>query len=110
MALKPRLGRGILDACAAPGMKTTFLASVVGKSARIVAVEKSEKRCNTLQGMLKQYSCEFVEVLNQDFTEVDPSGFEDIEYILVDPSCSGSGKSSIMKFHSSVFVSRIVIA
>ena len=99
MALKPRLGRGILDACAAPGMKTTFLASIVGKSARIVAVEKSEKRCKTLKEMLKQYSCDFVEVLNQDFTEIDPSNFNDIEYILVDPSCSGSGKSSVTKFH-----------
>ncbi|CAG7822388.1 unnamed protein product [Allacma fusca] len=91
MALKPRTGRCVLDACAAPGMKTTFLSSLAGTDSRIIAVEKSAKRCNTLKEMLNQYGCEFVEVLNQDFTEVDPLSYEDVEYILVDPSCSGSG-------------------
>ena len=91
MALKPRLGRSVIDACAAPGMKTTLLASMLGESGDIIAVEKSEKRCKTLHKMLEQYNCSFVKVLNQDFTEINPLEHGDVEYILVDPSCSGSG-------------------
>ncbi len=48
-ALGPSPGAVVLDACAAPGMKTTQLAAAVGAKGKVYAVEKSAKRCQVLR-------------------------------------------------------------
>ena len=45
-------GAKVLDACAAPGNKTTQLAAAVGPTGRIIAVEKDPKRALTLKTMV----------------------------------------------------------
>jgi len=42
--------------------------------------------------MLEKWGATNVTVMNKDFTDLDPKEYKDVEYILVDPSCSGSGK------------------
>eukprot|EP00090_Calanus_glacialis_P035419 TRINITY_DN60473_c0_g1_i1.p1 TRINITY_DN60473_c0_g1~~TRINITY_DN60473_c0_g1_i1.p1 ORF type:complete len:622 (-),score=205.52 TRINITY_DN60473_c0_g1_i1:3-1868(-) len=103
-ALAPPAGSSVLDACAAPGMKTSQLAaavcgdkfSVLGgdppAGAKVVAVERSVKRYGLLKEILERSQATLVtEVLNQDFLKIDPSMHLDVEYITVDPSCSGTG-------------------
>jgi putative methyltransferase len=80
----------VLDACAAPGMKTTQLAAAT--SGKVIAVERDPKRAETLQKMLRSSGAsERTQVLQQDFLSVDPNLFPEVTYIVVDPSCSGSG-------------------
>jgi 25S rRNA (cytosine2278-C5)-methyltransferase len=50
--LSPAPGATVLDACAAPGNKTTQLASYVGRNGRVIAIEKDKKRSETLRTMV----------------------------------------------------------
>lgn len=84
-----------LDACAAPGNKTTQLASSVfsndntkKQGGRLIAYEKDPKRFKTLEKMTQLCGAN-IEICNQDFLSVKP--FSGPEYFVVDPSCSGSG-------------------
>ena len=94
----------ILDACAAPGNKTTHLASILSQRncalasatpTKIFASERDSQRCKVLQQMLKLSASEnLVTVLpNQDFLALDPNDvrFREVTHLLLDPSCSGSG-------------------
>lgn len=102
--LSPSPGSVVLDACSAPGMKTSQIAGMVcgdwvaamGGSpppgAKVVAVERSTKRCAVLNEILQRSRGDAVTtLLNQDFLDVDPQQHSDVEYIVLDPSCSGTG-------------------
>jgi 25S rRNA (cytosine2278-C5)-methyltransferase len=52
--LDPPRGARVLDACAAPGNKTTQLAATVGSAGRVVAVERDQKRVETLRHMVEK--------------------------------------------------------
>ena len=91
-ALNPPKGCKLLDACAAPGMKTIQAAAAInGVGCRLVAVERDFKRCKTLRSTIAKHGADFVQVLNADFLTLDPHSYSDIEAIVLDPSCSGSG-------------------
>lgn len=90
----------LVDGCAAPGNKTTHLASLL--SARnghaettIFSMDASTDRSKTLQKMVSVAGADkLVSVLaGQDFLAVnhaDPR-FKNVTGLLLDPSCSGSG-------------------
>jgi 25S rRNA (cytosine2278-C5)-methyltransferase len=96
----------LLDACAAPGNKTSHAASIIVDKANtakgstacerlVLACERDAKRSKTLQSMLDQASAhDRVKVLaNQDFLALNPheQRFRHVTHLLLDPSCSGSG-------------------
>lgn len=91
--------------CAAPGMKTTHLSAIMKNKGQIYATEIHTKRYDDLCKLVESAGCKNVTLLNLDAFLVHPNGEEpvpwcnDIDYILIDPSCSGSGKFSIIKFH-----------
>ena len=90
--LNPPPGASLLDACAAPGMKTSQAAGAVGKCGKVVAVERSSKRAATLKEILAKSEADAVTtVLESDFLDVRPEEHPDVEYLVVDPSCSGTG-------------------
>lgn len=95
-----------LDACAAPGNKTTHLASILatkieahsgpaGPKFVIYACERDAIRTETLHKMLDRAGAGgAVNVLGkQDFLALDPQDvrFGNVTHLLLDPSCSGSG-------------------
>ncbi|KAI4129596.1 MAG: hypothetical protein LQ338_002170 [Usnochroma carphineum] len=90
-----------LDACAAPGNKTTHLSAIIQSrckdhcKARILACEKDKARAETLTKMVSLAGCdELVTVkAGQDFLLLDPekAPWKDLGSVLLDPSCSGSG-------------------
>ena len=94
----------LVDGCAAPGNKTTHLASLLAKqrkqspktpSSKIFSMDASKPRSKTLQKMVSLAGADAaVTVLQgQDFLALDPtdSQFENVSGLLLDPSCSGSG-------------------
>ncbi|KAJ5114269.1 hypothetical protein NUU61_000028 [Penicillium alfredii] len=98
---KPWAG-DLVDGCAAPGNKTTHLASLLAKQQkkkqtphRIFSMDASRVRSKTLQKMVSLAGADrTVTVLpGQDFLALDPVDpqFEHVSGLLLDPSCSGSG-------------------
>ncbi len=93
----------IVDACAAPGNKTTHIAATFSTSttwwveaarSKIFACERDPSRSKTLQAMIDKAGATNVVVLaKQDFLALDPSApkFANVTHLLLDPSCSGSG-------------------
>ena len=93
----------IIDACAAPGNKTTHLAAISmsstsatskDRSQQIFACERDPTRSKLLQVMVRKAGASNVEVLaKQDFLALDTEDprFSNVTHLLLDPSCSGSG-------------------
>jgi 25S rRNA (cytosine2278-C5)-methyltransferase len=91
----------IIDACAAPGNKTTQLAASCGNHKgstpvrKVHAFEKDGKRSQTLLRMVQQAGANgLVNIHAQsDFLLAKPSEeqYQNVTAILLDPSCSGSG-------------------
>ena len=95
----------VIDACAAPGNKTTHISAYmygneVGNGnnledaePRIYAFERDPTRAKVLKKMLATAGCsKLVRVNVGDFTQLaTPEKFEDVTGFIVDPSCSGSG-------------------
>ncbi|KAI5967641.1 hypothetical protein CANMA_002821 [Candida margitis] len=87
----------VIDACAAPGNKTSHAASYspADSGSVVYAVERDQKRVNILRTMsekaLGKSKKKLIQVLHNDFTKIDPQDFADVTGLIVDPSCSGSG-------------------
>ena len=96
----------IIDCCAAPGNKTSHLASqlhcytktISGDNPnikyKVFAFDKSPSRCELLKSRMETAGAShIVSVANRDFLTVNPLDplYSNVTAILLDPSCSGSG-------------------
>jgi 16S rRNA (cytosine967-C5)-methyltransferase len=90
--MDPKPGERILDACAAPGGKTTHLAQLMGNRGRIYAADISTRRLSLLKENCHRLGVNIVTALRNDLTKPlvlgNKGGFD---RILVDPPCSGLG-------------------
>ncbi|MFN4144725.1 MAG: methyltransferase RsmF C-terminal domain-like protein [Runella sp.] len=80
----------VLDLCAAPGGKTTLLASIIDSNSLLLANEVIKSRVAILKENVQKWGCAYVHVSNhdpEDFNEL--KGFFDV--VLVDAPCSGEG-------------------
>jgi 25S rRNA (cytosine2278-C5)-methyltransferase len=119
-ALAPKSGWKVLDACAAPGNKTTHLAALLhvaasgtagcGSGSRasdkrkqsVIALDKDRSRLQRLEENLRRTGADaLVKARCADFLSVDPNADEycRIDGILLDPSCSGSGTAGSRMDH-----------
>lgn len=90
-----------VDACAAPGNKTTHLAALLQRrcqdvpKARIWACERDKARSDILTQMVNLAGCQNTVTIKagHDFLRLDPekAPWKDVGSLLLDPSCSGSG-------------------
>ncbi|OAF69283.1 hypothetical protein A3Q56_02914 [Intoshia linei] len=99
LALNPPKNAIVLEACAAPGNKTCHLSALMHNTGKIYAVDKDETRFNVMKKLLKNNGVSNFCAINSDFLEMDPKSDDasSVEYILVDPSCSGSGMNNYYK-------------
>lgn len=102
ITLDPRKGEDILDMAAAPGGKTTQIASISNNEVNITACEKNKIRCERLKYNLEKQGVKRVNVIAQDARKLD--SYFSFSKILLDAPCSGSGiininnKNSIENF------------
>ena len=92
--LNPQPGERVLDACAAPGGKTTHIAQMMKDEGEIVAVEKDVNRMAHLRENVSNLGLRSVRVVNADVTELDnPRIFDQILFdrIFLDAPCSATG-------------------
>jgi 16S rRNA (cytosine967-C5)-methyltransferase len=72
--LEPRRGEKILDVCAAPGGKTTYIAELVGDRGEVVSVDISKKRLEILKENLARLGTDNVRIIETDATRIDFMG------------------------------------
>ncbi|XP_009998511.1 PREDICTED: E3 ubiquitin-protein ligase TRIM50 [Chaetura pelagica] len=92
--LDPAAGSHVIDACAAPGNKTSHLAGLLrNKAGGIFAFDVDTKRLATMNTLLMRAGVTGFQLAQQDFLTVDPRDpkYSKVTHILLDPSCSGSG-------------------
>ncbi|KAG9485796.1 hypothetical protein GDO78_008729 [Eleutherodactylus coqui] len=99
LLLDPPVGSCVIDACAAPGNKTSHLAAIVQNKGKIFAFDLDTKRLATMSTLLLRAGVTCQELANQDFLTVSPCDpkYQKVSHILVDPSCSGSGMPDRMR-------------
>jgi 16S rRNA (cytosine967-C5)-methyltransferase len=86
--LNPQPGETILDMCAAPGGKTTFIAQLMNNQGRIIAQDVSEERLKLIQENCKRLGVTNVETVSNSSFFILHSSFD---RILVDAPCSNTG-------------------
>lgn len=93
LVLNPKAGENILDMAAAPGGKTSQMATFTFNEAMITACEKNKIRADRLKYNLEKQGCTRVNIMMQDATKLDD--FFSFDKILLDSPCSGSGTDNI---------------
>lgn len=96
LALDPPRDAHVIDACAAPGSKTSHLASLMANTGRLFAFDRSPSRLEAMQRLLAQRGVQNVRATAGDFLEVDSNSpeYRGVTHIMLDPSCSSSGMSA----------------
>jgi len=92
--LAPERGEWILDACAAPGGKTTQIAELTAGDAVVWAVDRAEARLRRLQRNAERLGLGGIHVLTADATalpELRPEWLGRFDAVLLDAPCSGLG-------------------
>jgi 16S rRNA (cytosine967-C5)-methyltransferase len=90
--LGPKPGERILDACAAPGGKTTHVAELMADCGLIVATDISAKGIEHLKENVKRLGLKSIHVLCADITRgLSRSAENSYDRVLVDAPCSGFG-------------------
>ncbi len=90
VVLSPQNGEKILDLCAAPGAKTTQIASLA-QAAEVVAFEKAHIRHCKLEANLKIQGANNVQTYAQDGFWARKKFPEYFDHVLVDAPCSAEG-------------------
>lgn len=86
--LAPGPGETMVDLCAAPGGKTTYLAELAQDKATILAVDIHKSRLNLIRQNLSRLGLKSVQLIQADGAQFscDP-----VDKIIVDVPCSGLG-------------------
>jgi 16S rRNA (cytosine967-C5)-methyltransferase len=89
--LDPQPGERVLDACAAPGGKTSYLAQLMKNEGRIVACDVSADRLARMRENLERLAVTNVEIRMADWLQEPPPAREKFDRILLDAPCSNTG-------------------
>jgi 16S rRNA (cytosine967-C5)-methyltransferase len=88
LLLDPQSGDRVIDMCAAPGGKTTFIAELMKNSGKIIAIDKYESKLNLIRTSCERLGIGNVETLVADSSDVV---IPPADKIIVDVPCSGLG-------------------
>ncbi|MBS7246836.1 MAG: RsmB/NOP family class I SAM-dependent RNA methyltransferase [Candidatus Jordarchaeales archaeon] len=86
-ALDPRPGERVLDACAAPGMKTALIAELMEGEGELTAVDISAERARRMERILDLSGASNVKIMVADSRTLTG----EYDKVLVDAPCTSSG-------------------
>lgn len=93
--LGPHPGETILDACAAPGGKSAYLAELMQNRGALVACDRDPERLRVLEDNLDRLGARIARVIRQDWTKQSISkeilATAPFDRILLDAPCSNTG-------------------
>jgi 16S rRNA (cytosine967-C5)-methyltransferase len=89
--LDPQPGEHILDACAAPGGKTGYIAELMKNDGLILACDRDQSRVETLRGNLERLGVKITRTMRHDWAQQTLSGETPFDRILIDAPCSNTG-------------------
>ena len=91
--LDPQPGERVLDACAAPGGKSTAIAERVGEKGCVLAIDRHTRRLDLIRRSARRLGLASVHAFDHDFTRPlqDLPIAPPFDRVLVDAPCSGLG-------------------
>lgn len=90
-ALDPKPGKTVLDACAAPGGKSAYIAQKMQNKGVLYAWDKHLHRVDLLNSTLKRLGVSIAKTDARDATVYDEEFENKFDAVLVDAPCSGWG-------------------
>ena len=100
LVLAPEEGDRVLDLTAAPGGKTTEMASIMNGKGYILANELDKLRCERLKYNVEMQGTDIVEVVNGRGEKIGENYKEQFDKVLLDAPCSGEGRFTIYNVQS----------
>ncbi len=93
--LDPQPGETIIDACAAPGGKTTHIAELIGDRGTIYACDRSQKRLKKVQNNANRLEITSIKTIAEDSRNlaqfIGKNNLPSFDKALLDVPCSGLG-------------------
>ncbi len=91
MAVSPRPGMQVLDACAAPGGKTCLMAEMMRGAGRVYAWDLHEHRVDLIRAAAKRLELDNIRPQVRDAARPNDALVGTLDAVLVDAPCSGVG-------------------
>src|SRR5262249_4829719 len=89
--LEPRAGELVIDACAAPGTKTTHLAQLMDNRGRVVAVDPQPARLDRVSDAATRLGVTIVQTVLSSVQDLGGVYASQADAVLVDAPCSNLG-------------------
>lgn len=81
----------VLDACSAPGGKSTHLGQLMNNKGKIISRDIYSHKINLVEDNAKRLGIDIIETQEYDALELDNSLVNKVDYCLLDAPCSGFG-------------------
>lgn len=91
LAVSPRRGMQVLDACAAPGGKACLLGELMGGTGRVQAWEIHPHRTELIAAQAKRLQLENIRPMTRDAAKSRPDLHLTMDAVLLDAPCTGLG-------------------
>jgi len=91
LAVEPKRGMSILDACAAPGGKSAYMCELMQGSGRVYAWDLHEHRADIIKSNGKRLGLDNLRTSAKDATEYRSDLEGAFDAVLIDAPCSGLG-------------------
>lgn len=89
--LNPKKGTKILDLCAAPGTKTSYLGEWTENESEIIANDISEAKNDLIYENIERLGLRNIRLTNYDASTFVEEFSNEFDYVMVDAPCSGLG-------------------
>ena len=89
--LDPKKGAKILDLCAAPGTKTSYIGEYIKNDGEIIANDLLEQKLPLIKENIDRLGLKNIELTSFDAAILQNKYVDSFDYVLVDAPCSGLG-------------------
>jgi len=87
--LDPKAGQSVIDMCAAPGGKSTYLAEMMENQGKITSLDLYKNKLDDIERLAKALNINIISTIQHDATKF--SAHEQFDAILLDAPCTGTG-------------------